>query len=261
MVVDKRYREHVVFAQLSKYAEFYDDLSFAVFGFSTLGTVSAVNIDSYVFLAIKGTLKSIHTVLYQGRINDAYALLRKYYDSVIINVYTNLYLSDHISLENFVVEKINRWVEGKEKLPTYREMMQYIRSSEKLARINTLLYADDTYKHIRNRCNDHTHYNFYQYMLLNNDEIYLGNRLAVLDGFSKDLGDIFVMHFSYLFYLKGHYMMASDYIDSLEVGLTPEEDSQYLVAPFVQEIFDNEIKVRRMDLAEEIKNATSMMLK
>ena len=249
-MVDKKYREHPVFAQLSKYAEFYDHLSFAVFGFFTQGTVATVNIDSYVFLAIKGTLESIHAILHQGRINDAYALLRKYYYSAIINVYTNLYLSDHVSLENFVVEQINRWLKGKEKLPAYRVMMQYIRASEKLAGVNALLYADDTYKQLRDRCNDHTHYNFYQYMLLNNDEIYLSNRMAVLDEFSKDLGDIFVMHFAYLFYLNGHYMMASDYIDSLEVRLPPQEGSQYLVAPFVKDIFDSEIKDRRMDLAE-----------
>ncbi len=68
------------------------------------------------------------------------------------------------------------------------------------------------------------------------------------------------MHFSYLFYLNDHYMASSDYVDSLDCGLMPEEGSQYFVAPFVQKIFDSVIKKNRMDLAEEIKSKTSMKL-
>jgi hypothetical protein len=88
----------------------------------------------------------------------------------------------------------------------------------------------------------------------------LHNRLATLDSFSKDLQDIFILHLSYLFYQNDHYMMSSDYVDSLDCGLTPVEDSQYWVAPFIQDIFDKIIKVNRPDIAEAIKGKTSMKL-
>ncbi|HHT9106816.1 MAG TPA: hypothetical protein ACFYD7_13240 [Candidatus Wujingus californicus] len=192
--------------------------------------------------------------------NDSYALLRKYYDSTIINVYYNLYLNEHFSIDNFVVKKIDNWLKGKEKLPEYRVMSQYIKSSKKLSKITELLDKDKRYKEIRDRCNDHTHYNFYQTVLLNDNEIYLKNRLESLNTFSRDLENIFVLHFSYLFYLNDHYMTSSDYVDSLDCGLTPEEGSQYFVAPFVQKIFDSVIKKNRMDLAEEIKSKSSMKL-
>jgi len=55
-------------------------------------------------------------------------------------------------------------------------------------------------------------------------------------------------------------MMSSDYIDSLECGITPEEGSQYYVAPFVQKIFNDVIKKNRSDLAKIIKSNTSMKL-
>ena len=210
--------------------------------------------------SIQGTLESIKNILQNGRINDGYALLRKYYDSTIINVYTNLYLNDNFSLENFVVGKIDNWLKGTDQLPDYRIMSQYIRESTKLKEINDLLYKDERYNEIRNRCNDHTHYNFYKNVLLNDNEIYLKNRVNVLGAFSKDLEQIFILHISYLFYLNNHYMMSSDYVDSLDCGLTPEEDSQYFVAPYVQNIFDAVIKKTRMDLAEVIKNKTSMKL-
>jgi len=260
MIIDSTYQEHQVFKQLSEYSGFYKSLSFSIFGFVTQGTNAICNIDSYVYSSIQGTLESIKDILIKGRINDSYALLRKYYDSTIINVYSNLYLDDNFSLENFVVEKIDNWIKGKEQLPEYRVMSQYIRKSKKLSQINELLYRDNTYKSIRDRCNDHTHYNFYQNMLINDNEIYLNNRLDALNTFSKDLENIFILHFSYLFYLNDHYMMSSDYVDSLEYGITPEEGSQYYVAPFIQKIFDDVIKRNRMDLAEEIKKNTSMKL-
>lgn len=259
-MIDEKYQKHHVFSSLQDYIDFYKHLSYSILGFITQGIRGIGNIDSYVFSSIQGTLESIRDILIQGRINDSYALLRKYYDSTIINVYTNLYLSDNISHKSFVVEKIDNWVRGKYKLPEYRIMSQYIRNSVKLSEINDLLYKDNKYKDIRDHCNDHTHYNFFQNMLYNDNEVYLEYRLETLDSFSKDLQDIFIMHFSYLFYLNDHYMMSSDYIDSLDCGLKPEEGSQYYVAPFIQEIFNDVIKKNRMDLAKIIKNNTSMKL-
>ena len=258
--MEKAYTEHSVFEQLTDYAEFYDDLSTIVMGWVTQGTTSIINIDTYVYLSIQGTLESIKDILINGRINDAYALLRKYYDSAIINIYTNLYLDDNFSIENFVVNKINDWLHGKEQLPEYRIMSNYIRKSEKLAEINRLLNKDNRYKEIRERCNDHTHYNFYKNLLLNNNKMLIENRNAILNIFSKDLENLFIMHLSYLFYINDKYMMSSDYVDSMDLGLTPEEGSQYFVASFIQEIFDKVIKKNRIDLATEIKNNTAMKL-
>lgn len=260
MNLETEYKEHQIFAKLNEMIDFYKSVSFSIFGFVTQGTEAICNIDSYVYSSIQGTLESIKNILQNGRINDAYALLRKYHDSTIINIYTNLYLNDNFSLENFVVKKIDNWLKGIDQLPEYRIMFQYIRQSNKLKEINDLLYKDDRYKKIRGRCNDHTHYNFYKNVLLNDNEIYLKNRISTLDTFSQDLEHIFILHVSYLFYLNDHYMMSSDYVDSLDCGLTPEEDSQYFVAPFIQKIFDNVIKKNRMDLAEAIKNKTSMKL-
>jgi len=261
MMINATFSKHPVFKQLSEYSKFYKNLSTSVMGWITKGTIGSIfNIDTRVYSSIQGTLESIEDILIKGRINDSYALMRKYHDSLIINVYSNLYLDDNFSIENFVVEKINNWFHGKEQLPEYRIMSNYIRKSEKLAEVNVLLYKDNTYKEIRDRCNDNTHYNFYYNLLLNDNEIYLKNRFGILNRFSKDLEHLFILHFTYLFYLNDHYMMSSDYADSMDLGLTPEEDSQYFVAPFIQEIFDKVIKKNRTDLAAEIKNHTAMKL-
>ena len=260
MVTDEKYKNHHVFSELERYMDFYKNLSWSVLNFISMGTSAIYNIDSYVSSSIQGTLESIREILNNGRINDAYALLRKYYDSVIINVYSNLYLKDNFSIENFVVEKIDNWLKGKEQLPEFRIMSNYIRSSDKVAAINNLLYADDRYKKIRDRCNDHTHYNFFLNVLLNDNEIRLENRLQVLNSFSGDALDVFILHLTYLFFLNNHYMTSSDYLDALECGMTPEPDSQYWVAPFIQEVFDDIIKKQRPDIASTIKQYTCMQL-
>lgn len=223
----KQYQEHPIFEELNDYFEFYRGISFTIMGFITFGTTSMTNIDTYVFSSMQGTIDSIRTLLRNGRINDAYALLRKYYDSTVINIYSSLYLQDQVSLDNFIVEKIENWLNGKEQLPEYRIMSDYVRKSEKLKEINELLYKDDTYKRLRNRCNDHTHYNFYHNLLLNDNEIHLSYRLNSLNQFSADVRNIFILHCSYLFYLNEHYMSSTDYTDYLDCGITPVDGSQY----------------------------------
>ncbi|MFH1935741.1 MAG: hypothetical protein ABIN18_29755 [Pseudomonadota bacterium] len=259
-ITDRAYTEHPVFKELDRYANFYQQLAMSVFQFISMGTKAICNIDTYVYSSMQGTVESIKAVLLAGRINDAYALLRKYYDSAVINVYSNLYLKDNFSIENFVVEKINNWLQGKETLPEYRVMSQYIRASKTLKPLNDLLYGDDRYKLLRDRCNDHTHYNFYHHVMLNDNEIYIKNRAQWLEKLKRDVQDIFVLHLGHVFFLNDHYMMSSDHLDALECNMKPEEDSQYWVAPFIQEMFHEVITPWRPDITAAIKAKSAMQL-
>ena len=55
-------------------------------------------------------------------------------------------------------------------------------------------------------------------------------------------------------------MLSSDYMDYVDCGETPPDEAQYWVAPFIQEMFDKEIKTHRNDIFSEIKNNTKMQL-
>lgn len=258
-IKSKEYSNHKIFEELKTYIDFYSSLSFSTMQFVATGT-TALNFDTYVFTSIQGTLDSISTLLSKGRINDSYALLRKYHDSAIINAYEIAYLEEHVSIENFIVEKINNWIHGKEKLPSYNEMSQYLQKNIRLSDINKALATDGRYKKIRSKCNDHMHYNLFYYMLINDNQVYDKNRVNFLDELSDDLRNIFILHFAYLFTLNAHYMISSDHLDALELGYTPEEGSQYWVAPFIQKIFDTVIKVHRPDIAEIMKGNSAMTL-
>jgi hypothetical protein len=254
------YANHHAFSDLSNFADFYRQLSMSVFRFSTMGTSAVCNIDSYLYSSIEGTLRSIRETLAAGRMGDAYTLLRRYYDSTVINIYATLYLRDHFSLDQFVVERIQKWLSGDERLPEYRVMSQYIRSSKQLQPINDLLYATSKYKLLRDRCNDLTHYNFFEYVLLNDGDVYVRSRGQWLDNIAEDARDIFVMHLGSVFFLSDHYMMSSDYLDALDFGERPEDGCQYWVAPFVQETFDKVIGKVHPALSAVIKAHTSMQL-
>lgn len=251
------YNKHSVFEQLEKYSSFYDYLAIITMDFYPIED----SFDTYTYSSIKGTIESIKDTLKKGRINDSYALLRKYYDSTIINTYAKIYISENYEKENFAITIIENWKKGIEKIPEYRVMSKYIKESPRLAPINNLLKRDNRYKIIRDRCNDHTHYNFFKHLLLNDNEIYNPNRVKYLNRFAQDIEDIFIQHFAYIFYLNDYYMMSSDYIDCLDMEIEPEKDSQYRVAPFIQELFDEIIKPKRYDIAKEIKEKTCMQLK
>lgn len=259
-ILGKAYIEHVIFKELKYYSNFYSSLSFLVMNHVSKGLTALLNLDTYTYSSIKGTIDSISDILSKGRINDAYALLRKYYDSTIINVYTNLYLANNYCMDNLVVEKIDNWRKGVETLPEYRIISKYIKDSPQLSQLNNLLAIDSRYKKIRNRCNDNTHCNFYKNVLLNDNHIYNPNRVKWLTIFSQDLEALFIQHFAYIFTLNSHYMMSTDYMDCLDMGVEPEENSQDWVAPFIQEAFDKVIKTERADIAKWLKDNTCMNL-
>lgn len=254
----EKYFEHNVFKTINDFKEFYSSISMGVMTFIGQGTKSLFNLDTYFYSSISGTLESINDILLKGKINDSYALLRKFYDSTMINIYTNLYLKDNFSFENLIVEKIENWRNGTETIPEYRVISKYIKESEKLKPISDLLKIDNRYKEIRDRCNDHTHYNYFHNLLINDNQIFTEKRIDLLTIFENDLINIFIQHFSYIALLNEHYMMSSDYIDSLEMGMAPEENSQYWVAMYAEKIFNDYVKIHRNDIAEIIKENVSL---
>jgi hypothetical protein len=257
------YQSHKIFKLCEEYAEFYEQFSFSIMGFTQPGTKSIINMDSYIYTSMAGTLESISLILEKARVGDAYALLRKYYDSITINIYTNIYLEDNHSIEKPIVEEITNWLNGSNTLPEYRIMSSYIRESERLKLLTDIINKDDRYKKIRNRCHDYLHYNTFESVLINDNQGFYDShkiRQTTLDNLAKDLTNLFILHLAHIFYIHDHYMMSEDYIGALELGINPEKDSQHWVSPFVQEIFQKTINRDRPDLYKLIKEKTFMFL-
>jgi hypothetical protein len=257
---NENFNDHKIFPALEYYIEFYGLFSFGVMSFIPPGVHSFLNIDTYVYSSMQMSLDSIKNLLKLSRINDAYALVRKFYDSVIINIYYTLYIKNNIEQYNFIVDKINNWFLGKEKLPSFKSMKGYIENSPYLKYLNCIINFDNRYNIIRENCNNHVHYNSFDTMIKNDSRFLDDHKNRILDQLSSDILNLIIYHFAYIFLLNEQYMSSSDYVDALECGLKPEEGSQYYVAPYIQEFFDKIIKANRKDIAELIIENTSMKI-
>ena len=71
------------------------------------------------------------------------------------------------------------------------------------------------------------------------------------------LKQIMLVHLSFIFYLNGYYMTAHTHMDCLEEGDIPPEGSQYWLAEYAQNAFDEFIKPYPK-IAEFIKTNCSM---
>ena len=201
----ENYKNHPICIDLNRFIDFYSSFSFAIMSYPTLGTKTLLNVDTYFYASIQGTLDSIKIILKQGKIGDSFALLRKYYDSTILNIYINLYLTENCNMKNNFsnVQEINAWLENRKFLPhnNFNKMAQYIEKSNSLKDFFAVINKDISYSETRNRCNDHLHYNYFDNLLVNDDQVYFNKRIMLLNSFQTDLENIFILHFSCIFIL------------------------------------------------------------
>ena len=258
MNINYNHLQHKVFDDLKYAVDFYKALSFGVMMYPKMETKRVLNIDTYIFSSIQGTLDSIQTLLELRRINDSYALLRKYSDIAAMNIYSNLVLESEI--EEKSKKDVISWLSGKGKLPEYKEMIRNIIKSKRLEHINKIIKKDDRYQKIRSYCNDHVHYNRIELAFQNDNEIMIIEPETIYDRFRIDFIDIFIFHVSYILSLQNIYMMASDYIDYIECGMTPEPGMEYLVAPYIEEFFVKYLSSNRPDILDVIKDNTEMKI-
>lgn len=258
---DEEYQSHKIFPLLDSLVEYYSAVYMLGPDFLTHGILSGLmNIDKVVCSSLAGTLDSVKVVLKEGRLNDAYALLRKYNDGILVAIFVNVYIAENYSLDSFVVERIQNWVKNKQKLPSSDKMLKTIRKYKPLKDLEKLFDFDGLYHRIRRLTNSNTHYNKLYYLWLNNNMIFNPNRVKELDNLYACTLHLFILHFAYMYSLNPHYMMSSDYVDALDVGAQPEEGSQYWVASYVKEVFDKFIVTKRPDVAEFMRNHTDMEL-
>ncbi len=266
-----KYLEHSVFVLLNDIAEFYNFLSFSTYRFPKLIKAS-FNIDSNIQSSIGGTIESIYCLLKIGRINDAYSLVRKYNDAIIVDIYKFLLMNkDQQSLEKSLTDgssydpfdtKVNDWAS---KIVDIKANIHKIHNDSRLSEINHFFDFSEDSSYIKNRqlCNDNSHYNSLRFFVLNDNDLYLGSpniRLKYVDKLKTIIMNLLVIHFSYICVLHPEYLTSTDYIDNLDCGSEPAEGSQYEVAPFVQNIFDKYVSPNNNKLADYLSSRNYLEL-
>lgn len=79
-------------------------------------------------------------------------------------------------------------------------------------------------------------------MLLNCNTVYIENRERHLVNCEIILNQLFLLHLSFIFHLNPQYLMASDYMDYMDEGMTPPAGCENWIATFAQDAFDKVIR-------------------
>ena len=284
----EKYTTHKIFELLQELYDFYDFLVTSSCGYSkAMFCVKDMgDIDNIMFGSIKGTIVSIKSLLEIGSINDAFALVRKYEDAIITNIYIDLLLEREdrkVSAkmwgdEEFVFGEqfdndVNKWVyEGGQLTRNINDAESKISNFDKVKELNKILSLnvkkskDDSSKPatitLRQYCNNNVHYNALRYFLYNDKNAYnmKEQRVKLLNIMYRSISNIFVVHFSYMFVINPEYYTSSCYVDCLDCGKTPPEGSQYWVARIVQDMYDKFIK-NNEELREYLKECNWLDIK
>ena len=239
----KSYFEHQVFSDIESMREFYDDLTMGCFTFIPTGTSAVLNYASYVYSAIEVTLDSMDTLLNKGRINDAYVLVRKMFDDILVEIYIDVVRKEKYDwMEKRIVEDAESWLKGRIRIPKIKLLLKFLQDANFTKDIYPYFGWETYLKKNRELLDDSVHSNRYSRLLLNCSDVAIPDREKHLQNIDIVLKQIFTIHISFIFHLNPEYLMSSDYMDYINTGETPPKGCENWIAPYAQKTFDKYIK-------------------
>lgn len=258
----KEYTEHSIFGDMSIMMDTYNFLSYNSFGFMPDGLPGEwINYETYIFSSLKGTIESMKMLLESAHINDAFAVLRKYFDEIMIAVFYVVYCQDQIKGNRdkllYTVQKLKDWRDGKAKSPKYDAIVKYLKRSKSFSDLMSkfVFEKERGFGKIRSYLDDNMHINRYILILNNDNELHNERRVKLLNRFHNYLNAIFSFHYASVIFTTPHYLTATYYRDCLEFGETPEEGSQNWVASIAQNAYSKFVKPMS-SIAEFLKKNT-----
>lgn len=267
------YDDNIIFTELSYMMSFYDSLSVChipSFEYTAWFSKSKIfSTPTYIYNAIAGTIESISVLLRNGRCNDAFALVRKYCDSIILDIYKILLTKridnqfyESLSFDVYENNELKKWIDSEDQLYSEREIKskvynEIIKNFPALTKMFKLNAQNTLYHKLRTICNDNMHYNYFWTIFANDAEMIKARkefRDVILKNISKALRLFFTIHFSLIYEGAPGYMASSDYMDYLDMGQQPPEGSERWVSPPVLEAFIKIIKKYYPKIADYIIN-------
>lgn len=189
-----------------------------------------------ILMSVEFTLSNLCICCENGCIADANVLLRKYRDDMFFYLFLLNYKDNKLQAKDDI--EIDRNVEGwfnNARQGLYiGEILKKIQENEKVKDLVKRYNLKDAFDRIADRLNNYVHGNGYIYY---NESLIRVNMEQVYQDFKhivRNLKYITTVFFVIVILLSPVLVMADDYISSLEVGITPLPNSQYVVAPFIE---------------------------
>lgn len=205
------------------------------------------------------TLESIKACLGYGSLSDAYTLLRKFRDQSIMFLYflaivkRNAYPNENYD-KHF--EYLFDWYNSKIGFIDFDQMFKYLKSDPDVHKIIDKYGLQNNWETLRHKLNDYVHVKGVDNAYANYKRNYdLSSGFEKVD---KNLKYLSVYFLSLLLIIDSTMVMSTDYIDHMEMGMTPPEGSQYNIAPSIQEFINQYLKSYDNDLVNFIRQSSIM---
>lgn len=214
------------------------------------------------------TLWSLEECIKLGNFSDAIMLVRKYRDDLIFYFYgANNYKDYSYSTLSYNPDKakrkeIDKWMQNRRRDFKIRNAVIQLSENEQYKGLFSKFHIVERYNEFNKQLNSFTHTNGISY--INFSSSFYHNHPKLLDDTCKII-EKNILFYTLLFLslqtiLNSACISSSDYTDYLEMGLEPEEGSQYWVIPFIQEYFKENEKYIGVGLAKYLQSITSMEL-
>lgn len=205
------------------------------------------------------TLKNIKSCLEYGSLSDAYTLLRKVRDESLLFLYFLTIVKNHNSKKvesNKQIKNLYDWYDSKISYTKNEDIFNYIRAYQKVDSVISEYKLDVEWETLRIKLNDYVHTKGRQNAFSNYSQSY--DYETGFDEIREDIKYVAVSFIFILLLIDSTIIMSTDYIDHLEMNMSPPEGSQYEVAPIVQDFINTYLKSYNNELVSFIKE-TSLM--
>lgn len=266
------YANHIVFRQLEAISDFYDVLSTTSLKcIDHIISTKIICAPSIIFTSLRNSVKSIISLLNLGHFNDAFALVRKYSDAIVIDTYKAIIIKNnkYNESQNALFEKLKNWFDSSGQLMSEHPQKEFHLIKSTFPQIVKILKLDPSEKdslnkRIRDFCNDNLHYNTFDNFSFNDTSCALREQRYItelLNSMSKCMIFLSSVHFAFLYELTTEFFLADDYIDYLDCGLTPPQGAERWVEPALNDFFSKILYPNYPELGKYLISLNFMDLK
>jgi hypothetical protein len=228
-------------SEIEDIRDFFEDYSFherPIVSY-TAGKTMPFNLGrDRILFSIEQTLGSFQSVCGLGNFSDAHILMRKLRDDLFFYLFTTV---TSIGGKPIKVKEIELWMSNALSNLHFSDVLKRIANSPSLIEPIKHYKLQETFADIGAKLNNFTHGNgidFYN-MRYSHYQSPGDDKLQNICEFLGHALNHVVVTFIFLETLCNPLSIASsDYVDHLDMGMTPPDNSQYWVAPYIKDFFE-----------------------
>lgn len=246
--------------ELRNIEEFLGDFGFLTFGRDFVFGTSVCFSLGNVITSLELTLGSVIACCESACIADANTLLRKYRDDLFFYLYISVYnsLDKHSEKAKAMETKTTKWLNNDLADFQISHVLKAIATAPQLKDAVLKFNLKESFQKIGDALNDYVHSNGYAYYNRNTNSYKEGELAVELRKLGNKAQYMTVVFLLLLIICSPVSVMSEDYIDCLDLNISPPKNSQYWVAPFVERFVKENISLIDTNCLDYLRENTMM---